>query len=501
MKTNKLLAAGALALSMAMTPVASLINAMPVAAEEVTPATTGTISVQQGDTHTYSVYQIFTGDLTKDGKLSNIKWGSNGKNGTSTVTTGADVPNSVIEELLGAGETNRAKLDIIEKYVNLSGTAYGTVSSTNPLTGVPVGYYLIKDSQAVTGEDASTLFITKVVGNVNIEPKKDVPTLEKKVQDTNDTTGVTSVWIDSADYDFGDQVPFQLTATLPSNYGEYSSYKLIFNDTYNATAFDYVSGSLKVMSGTNDITTAKGVHVNTDTDGTITVTIDDLKVADPAATSTTKIVVTYRATLEDTATLGITKDNENKANLQFSNNPNTDGSGELGTTPDDTVRVFTFKVDVTKTDNENKALNGAGFTLFKKVKNADGKTVETQIGQEIKPETGNVFEFKGLDDGDYVLKETTVPTGYTKAADINFTITATHSENSADPVLTEVIVDNKDFAVDASSGNISTTVVNSREGTLPETGGMGTTMIYGVGAVMVAGAAVFYVTNKRTRKD
>lgn len=56
-----------------------LINAIPVAAEEVTPATTGTISVQQGDTHTYSVYQIFTGDLTKDGKLSNIKWGSNGK--------------------------------------------------------------------------------------------------------------------------------------------------------------------------------------------------------------------------------------------------------------------------------------------------------------------------------------------------------------------------------------------------------------------------------------
>lgn len=69
MKTNKLIAAGAMALSMAMTPVASLINAMPVAAEEVTPATTGTISVQQGDTHTYSVYQIFTGDLTKDGKL------------------------------------------------------------------------------------------------------------------------------------------------------------------------------------------------------------------------------------------------------------------------------------------------------------------------------------------------------------------------------------------------------------------------------------------------
>lgn len=84
------------------------------------------------------------------------------------------------------------------------------------------------------------------------------------------------------------------------------------------------------MSGTNDITTANGVHVNTDTDGTITVTIDDLKIADPSATSATKIVVTYRATLEDTATLGITKDNENKANLQFSNNPNTDGSGELG---------------------------------------------------------------------------------------------------------------------------------------------------------------------------
>ncbi len=44
-------------------------------------------------------------------------------------------------------------------------------------------------------------------------------------------------------------------------------------------------------------------------------------------------------------------------------------------------------------------------------------------------------------------------------------------------------------------------IVNTKGPQLPETGGMGTTMIYGVGAVMVAGAAVFYVTNKRTRKD
>ena len=52
-----------------------------------------------------------------------------------------------------------------------------------------------------------------------------------------------------------------------------------------------------------------------------------------------------------------------------------------------------------------------------------------------------------------------------------------------------------------TGSSTSTTVVNKQTGALPETGGMGTTMIYGVGAVMVAGAAVFYVTNKRTRKD
>lgn len=497
MKTNKLLAAGALALSMAMTPVASLINSMPIMADEV--AQSGTISVKEGDTHTYSVYQIFTGTLGANNSLSNIKWGSNA---AASYSQGENVPDSVIEELLNnSSSTDKEKLNVIEKYVNLTGTAYGTVSASSSLTNVPAGYYLIKESGKVTGTDAATLFITKVVGNVTIDPKKDVPKLEKKVQDTNDTTGVTSAWIDSADYDFGDQVPFQLTASLPSNYGDYSTYKLVFTDTYDTSAFEYVTNSLTVKSGDNDIT--QYADISTNTAGKIVVTIDDLKTVDTTATSSTKVVVSYKATLKTTAALGKTQNNQNTAYLEFSNNPNTSGDGDMGKTPEDTVRVFTFEVDVTKTDNENNALNGAGFTLFKKMKNPDpnGQPIETQIGQEIKPQAGNKFEFKGLDDGDYVLKETTVPSGYTKAADLEFTITATHDGNSANPQLTKIEISNNKFAVEDNTGLITTTVVNSREGNLPETGGMGTTMIYGVGAVMVAGAAVFYVTNKRTRKD
>ena len=70
----------------------------------------------------------------------------------------------------------------------------------------------------MSGNDANTLYITRVVGDVTISPKSDVPSFQKKVKDTNDTTGDTTGWQDSADYDIGDKVPFQLKATLPSNY-------------------------------------------------------------------------------------------------------------------------------------------------------------------------------------------------------------------------------------------------------------------------------------------
>mgnify|MGYP000523811577 FL=1 len=111
---------------------------------------------------------------------------------------------------------------------------YGSVSKDAPLSAEP-GYYLFKDKDSTAGKnDAATLFIVKVVGNQEIERKANQPSVEKKVQDTNDSDGSTSDWQDSADYDVNDKVPFQLTATLPTDaadFAAYKTYKLVFHDS------------------------------------------------------------------------------------------------------------------------------------------------------------------------------------------------------------------------------------------------------------------------------
>ena len=73
MKTNKLIAAGAMALSMAMTPVASLINAMPIAAKEV-DVTVDISGFDENSIHTFAAYQVFSGNQASDGSLGDIEW-------------------------------------------------------------------------------------------------------------------------------------------------------------------------------------------------------------------------------------------------------------------------------------------------------------------------------------------------------------------------------------------------------------------------------------------
>ena len=74
------------------------------------------------------------------------------------------------------------------------------------------------------------------------------PEFEKKIKDTNDTTGVTSGWQDSADYDIGDAVPYKLTATLADNVTDYRNYHITFKDemekglTFNGVSLVTVNG-------------------------------------------------------------------------------------------------------------------------------------------------------------------------------------------------------------------------------------------------------------------
>lgn len=461
-------------------------------------AENATISAPTGSTRTYDVYQIFTGDL-HEGVLSNIKWG---KNGTGTEETAVD--QTTLDALAAVNsKSDTEKLTVIQTYVNFGSTAIGTVSDSNPLT-VTTGYYLIKDNGPVgNGEDYS-LYVVQVVGSTTISPKVGTTTSDKKVKDTNDSAAnSTTDWQDSADYDIGDAVPFKLSATIAQDYANYThGYKLTFHDKEDA-GLTFNKDSVKVYVDRTLITT--GYEVVTEglaDDCTFEVRFANLKKITSVHAGSV-ISVEYTSTLNNQAVIGSTG-NKNTSHVTYTNNPNDKQAGENGKTPDDVVIVFTYQTIVNKvTKNPNYdpkvegseeyiPLKGAGFTLYKK--NASG-TYEA-VGSELKGKDMTTFTWSGLDDGDYKLVETTTPSGYNTIPDIEFTITATHEVSSDNPTLISLSGGDK-FTGVISTGVVSANIENQSGAQLPSTGGIGTTIFYVLGSVLVIGAVVLLVTKKR----
>lgn len=262
--------------------------------------------------HQYEIYQIFTGDLSGT-ILSNVKWGANG-----TVTKGEAVSQDVIDALTAVnGKTDVEKLEVIKQYANLTSTPVGTVTNGSTYEA-EAGYYLIKDKDnTVSGTDAYTLYIVKVVGNVDIDPKSEVPSFEKKLKDKNDTDGTETDWQDSADYDIGDEIPFKLEGKVAANYSEYKQYYFAFHDEQE-DGLTFNASTVKVFVG--DVEVTQGYQLNiTSTDGcTFEVVFEDLKAAAEEYGYTvengTKIRVEYTATLNKDAVLG-SHGNLNKVSL------------------------------------------------------------------------------------------------------------------------------------------------------------------------------------------
>lgn len=457
-----------------------------------------TITAPSGSTRTYEVYQIFVGDLDPESKvLSNVKWGKNG-----TGTAGEPVDEAILDALTNVtGKSDTEKMAAIETYVKLTSEKFGEVKDGTPLT-VPNGYYLIKDVgpvDAAAGE-AYGRYVVKIVGDTTITPKVSKVTFEKKVKDTNDTTGETSGWQDSADYDIGDSVPFQLTGTVAKDFAEYkNAYYFAFHDKMEES-LDFEQNSVEVYVGSTLITDG---YILNYTPHTFDLVFDDLKnVAGVNAGS--KITVKFTAKLNEQAVLG-KQGNVNEAQLEYSNNPYSE---QKGTTNWDNVIVFTYQVVVNKYANAVKEGNlkaGAAFKLEKLV----GQTW-TLVKEFQADESTSTFTFKGLDDGQYKLTETVTPSGYNTIDPIEFTVTAEHnilwegaerttiltSLNGA-PTEAGLIT----FTSSVDTGTLSTDVVNKSGSTLPETGGMGTTIFYVLGGVLVLAAVVLLVTKKRMRSE
>ena len=475
-------------------------------------AETFTLTMENIKDHTYNVFQIYTGDISKEGEtlvLSNIKYGKN--NVTYGGNVGDLVSDSALQNFLNApdhSEYFRGRITGDPYYViNPDGT-----KNSETFT-VDAGYYLIIDetdeSMLPDGQTLSPQLL-KVAENTTIYSKHASIISQKKVDDKNDSThdedGVN--WNDSADYDFGDKVPFQLYVELPSTFNHYKTYKLDFHDMQDAgfgepTDFEvYIQRGDSKLDGVTvacTVNECESENCEFGEECDFTVTIADLKAAYTAEIPFQvgdKLVVEYKSELLDTAVFG----RVGNLNQMFVCHPD-------GHTPVDGVTVLTYGLTVNKIDGtEKEALLGAGFTLYKW--NADNEAWE-KIGEEIKGENLSTFTWTGIDGGKYKLSETTTPAGYNTIADIEFVIDANHKTEwllggnyafedviAKDPTGTTIIFADRD-ADGIQDGRLAGNIENYKGTVLPETGAEGTFFLVAMGTMLVMIASVFMITRKK----
>ena len=360
-------------------------------------------------------------------------------------------------------------------------TNQGSVTATSTtvsFTGLDLGYYLVDTTLG------TLCSLDTTNPDVVMEEKNEVPTNVKTVEE--DSTGNYG---EKNDADIGQTVNFKSTITAQAGAENY-----VFHDTMSAgltyTGVTGVTLNNATVAESNYTVVTEGL-----TDGcTFEVRFtqafcDTLKAND-------QIVISYTATLNENAVIA-GEGNPNTSKVSYGDSSNTKY------TPDSQTKTYTWKIDVfkyTKDGETEKALADAKFTLSK---NADGsnpialvsegnnvyrvaKTGETDTVTEITTDATGKFTVKGLDADTYYLTETAAPAGYNKLAD---PVTIVIDENGVVNGTTE-----------APQGVDEVKVLNQTGAQLPSTGGIGTTLFYVVGGVLVVGAAVLLVTKKRMER-
>lgn len=386
---------------------------------------------------------------------------------------------------------------------------------------------------------------------------------DNKVKD--DITAVPAGdWGDVADSQIGQAINYKLTGTIADNYATYDSYAYKFTDVLS-DGLDYVGNSAEVYAfdGTSYEKIDAGKYEVAWANNTLTVdfkvdgTKKGLKEVD-GVTAGTQIVVFYKAKLNGGAVIGNAAENNkggnpNTVTLTYSNDPYGVGTGE---TIKDTVADFAFKLNLKKVDQgTEKGLGNAVFTIQSADKNTqdqyiaskDDATAHVFAGQLVENVDSNnlpdyvkftssnvsgekgLIRVKGLDAGSYKVTEIQTPddTKYTKAKPFTFTITANYNDTTmkvteltaavspqdvgrsdiAFGELDDSAGDNKlngtnDAAVNATAGEVTINVGNTKSVGLPLTGLNGVTFTWiAGGAVLCIGVAHLIRSRKQAEES
>ena len=474
-----------------------MVFALAVTAFATEPATptTGTITVENPvEGQTYTAYKIF--DVTYDGN-GNYAYRIDFNSSSSWLTAvryyaAPQLDKGLVEHVVsvdlvdGSGEaffytTNdkfspadfaaylKRKLDDHPTgYTGykLTKKADGTASVSN----LDLGYYL------VTSTTGALCNLTTTNPTATIHDKTDMP-FEKKVNNA-----------DVANVDVGKDVTFTITGKVPA-YTGFNTYIYKIADTMSK-GLTFNQNSIRVMVGDVDKTIDCTIDKNVDGNAnSFTVTIP---VKDKEYTIGAKIEVTYSAVVNEDAVAQI---ETNRATLTYSNDPTTSTTKESEPV---IVKVYSSKIVIDKVEKvaegtNAKKLEGAEFVLYKEEKSGETtstlyykwddsakkvKWVENRAAATVAiTDNYGAATFGGLANGTYYLVETKAPAGYNRLE--------------------------KPFKVEVTGGtteaqlSVTAKVENQAGALLPSTGGMGTTVFYVLGAVLVLGAVVLLVTKKR----
>ena len=337
--------------------------------------------------------------------------------------------------------------------------------------------------------------------SINVSMKSKEPGIDKTVSDYT--------------YEIGSTVTYTLEVDVP-DYPENAVDKKFIIADYLSEGLTLVPGSVKIYNNTGD-DYKENVITGSFKDYTFGNQHPNEKRTPSFAKSFTgdyanlasQVIVEYSATVNEKAVVMESTETgnglDNKAYLIYNNNPYTeDGYREI---PDE-ERVYTYGIQVTKTGDGNEKLPGAEFTLkpeggseLQFIKENDGvyrrplSTDSSSVARTttLVTDSNGLIQIRGLDLGTYILTETKAPEDYQLPADPTTEIVlADDADASGKP---DGILNNDND----TDGTYEATVVNTKPGTLPRTGGIGTAVFTVCGILLMAGAVLLRVVVSRRK--
>ena len=404
-----------------------------------------------------------------------------------------------------------------EFFSNIIDSKSATAKSSNcVIEGLGYGYFLVTSGLGTTISLDSTNPTATILDKNQKGPSKDENDGDGKYAVTLDADGnvVETSKVSDTSASYGEKVNFMVQFGTTNYEGENPITEYIITDTLQ-TGMTYDLSSVKVFVGSAKLEADKyTVSSITSVDGgnsnSFTITVP----WNTNYTSPNKLIATYSATVD--AEANITNEGiKNTAKLSYKVNGETKEPDNL----QDEVITYLYALAIQKTDQNGSPLTGATFTLTDsnnqeiKVTGQDGMYSYSANGVATieSPADGKII-IKGLKAGTYTLKETKAPNGYNLLTEEK-SITATKAEQYkttyyytyANGVATLVNVEDGEVAptgaVEVSSNNMPlvtpVAVINNAGQLLPSTGGIGTTIFYAAGIVLMAGAVFFVVRRKR----